>query len=243
MRVSVIGARGRMGATVVDAVHHTSDLELGTLIDLGDPLASVEGNDVAVIFTSPDAVMDAIHACLEASVHCVVGTTGLDEERLAHITAWSREHPDLGVLIVPNFAIGAVLMMQFAKQAAPYFTSVEIIEEHHPQKVDAPSGTAERTAQLIAEARAGMAAAPDATDRGLDGARGAQVGQVPVHSIRMSGRVAHQSVLFGNPGEMLTIRHDSIDRTSFMPGVLLAVRAVGAHPGVHIGLETVLDLA
>lgn len=241
MRIAVIGAKGRMGQAVVDSVTSANGLELGSLIDLGDDLTDVVGNDVAVVFTNPQSALPAIEACLAAGVHCVVGTTGFDDARLDQVRSLSSEHADLGVLIVPNFAIGAVLMMQFARQAAPYFTSVEIIEEHHPDKVDAPSGTAERTAQLIAQARTGMDPAPDATSQGVPGARGAFVHGIPVHAIRMRGLVAHQTVQFGNVGEMLTIRHDSTDRASFMPGVLLAVRAVPDMPGMHIGLEAVLE--
>jgi 4-hydroxy-tetrahydrodipicolinate reductase len=241
MRIAVIGAKGRMGQAVVESVMNADGLELGSLIDLGDALTDVVGNDVAVVFTNPQSALPAIEACLNAGVHCVVGTTGFDDGRLDQVRSLSAEHADLGVLIVPNFAIGAVLMMQFAKQAAPYFTSVEIIEEHHPDKVDAPSGTAERTAQLIAQARTGMGPAPDATSQGVLGARGALVHGIPVHSIRMRGLVAHQTVQLGNVGEMLTIRHDSTDRASFMPGVLLAVRAVADMPGMHIGLEAVLE--
>jgi 4-hydroxy-tetrahydrodipicolinate reductase len=241
MRVAVIGAQGRMGRAVVQAVSDAVDLTLGSTLDLGDDLADVAGNDVAVVFTNPQSAIPAITACLEAGVHCVVGTTGFDDDRLNHVRQLSGDHPALGLIIVPNFAIGAVLMMEFAKRAAPYFTSVEILEEHHPDKVDAPSGTAERTAHLIAEARTGLAPAPDATAEGLKEARGALVHGIPVHSIRMRGLVAHQTVQFGNVGEMLTIRHDSTDRASFMPGVLLAARAIPAMPGMHIGLESVLE--
>lgn len=240
MRVAVIGAHGRMGQAVVAAVTQAADLELGSLIDVGDDLSDVLGNDVAVIFTDPDSAISAIEASLSSGVPCVVGTTGFDGARLTLAQTLSDAHPELGLLIVPNFAIGAVLMMQFAKQAAPYFTSVEIIEEHHPDKVDAPSGTAERTAHLIAEARSGMPAAPDATAQGLVESRGALVSGIPIHSIRMPGLVAHQTVQFGNLGELLSIRHDSTDRASFMPGVVLAVREIPKLKGLHIGLDVVL---
>lgn len=242
MKVAVIGARGRMGSAVIDALQTAEGLQLGAAIDIDDALDDVAGHDVAVIFTSPDAVMDAIRACVDASVHCVVGTTGFDAERIAAVEQLSREHPDLGILIAPNFALGAVLMMDFARRAAPLFSSIEIVEEHHPDKVDAPSGTAVRTAQIIAEARAGSPAMPDATTTALPGARGASVAGVPIHSLRMRGFVANQRVLFGNVGETLTISHDSTDRSSFMPGVLLAVRGITQRPGLHIGLETLLDL-
>lgn len=242
MKVAVIGARGRMGSAVIDALQTAEGLQLGAAIDIDDALDDVAGHDVAVIFTSPDAVMDAIRACVDASVHCVVGTTGFDAERIAAVEQLSREHPDLGILIAPNFALGAVLMMDFARRAAPLFSSIEIVEEHHPDKVDAPSGTAVRTAQIIAEARAGSPAMPDATTTALPGARGASVAGVPIHSLRMRGFVANQRVLFGNVGETLTISHDSTDRSSFMPGVFLAVRGITQRPGLHIGLETLLDL-
>lgn len=242
MKVAVIGARGRMGSAVIDALQTAEGLQLGAAIDIDDAMDDVAGHDVAVIFTSPDAVMDAIRACVDASVHCVVGTTGFDAERIAAVEQLSREHPDLGILIAPNFALGAVLMMDFARRAAPLFSSIEIVEEHHPDKVDAPSGTAVRTAQIIAEARAGSPAMPDATTTALPGARGASVAGVPIHSLRMRGFVANQRVLFGNVGETLTISHDSTDRSSFMPGVLLAVRGITQRPGLHIGLETLLDL-
>ena len=242
MKVAVIGARGRMGRAVVDAITASDGLRLGAAIDIDDSLGDVAGHEVAVIFTSPNAALDAIAACMDASVHCVVGTTGFDAERLSDVERLSREHPHLGILIAPNFAIGAVLMMEFARQAARLFSSIEIVEEHHPDKVDAPSGTAVRTAQIIADARTGMPAMPDATSTALPGARGASVSGVPIHSIRLRGVVANQRVLLGNVGETLTISHDSTDRASFMPGVILAVRGIAQRPGLHIGLETMLDL-
>jgi 4-hydroxy-tetrahydrodipicolinate reductase len=241
MRVAIIGSEGKMGRAVVAAVRGAEGLELGATLDVGDELDEVAGSDVAVIFTSPDAVMSAIHACIDAQVHCVVGTTGITPNHLDQISSWCAES-STNVLVVPNFAIGAVLMMAFAQQAAPYFSGVEIIEEHHPEKVDAPSGTALRTAELIAAARQNRAQPPDATNQGHPEARGANIGGVRVHSIRMDGLVAHQTVQFGNPGELLTIRHDSTDRSSFMPGVVLAVQAVKDLPGVTVGLETVLGL-
>jgi 4-hydroxy-tetrahydrodipicolinate reductase len=172
-------------------------------------------------------------------IHAVVGTTGFDDARMAKLKSLSSSHPEVGILIAPNFAIGAVLMMEFATKAAKYFESAEIIELHHPNKVDAPSGTAARTADLISKARksAGLAAMPDATTTSLDGARGALVGEVPVHSVRLRGLIAHQEVLFGGPGETLSIRHDSLDRAGFMPGVLLGIRSVISRPGVTFGLE------
>lgn len=244
IRVGVLGARGRMGAAVVDAVTAADGLELAAAIDLGDSLDELvaSGCQVIVDFTTPDAVMANLEFAIGRGIHCVVGTTGFDDERVARVRRWCGDNPEVGVLIAPNFSIGAVLMMHLSALAAPYFESVEIIELHHPNKVDAPSGTAAHTATAIAQARADLPAAPDATTSALDGARGARVNDVPVHSVRLRGLVAHQEVLFGGPGETLSIRHDSLDRECFMPGVVLAVRHVGAHPGVSVGLADYLDL-
>lgn len=245
IRVGVIGARGRMGAAVVDAVQASADCELAAAIDLGDSLEELTNSSCQVIvdFTTPDSVMGNMEFCIERGMHCVVGTTGFDEQRIATVRGWVERQPQVGVLIAPNFSIGAVLMMHLSALAAPYFDSVEIIELHHPDKVDAPSGTAAHTAEAIAAARAHLPAAPDATSSALEGARGATVSGVPVHSVRLRGLVAHQEVLFGGPGETLSIRHDSLDRSCFMPGVLLAVRDVAAHPGVSVGLAEYLDLS
>jgi 4-hydroxy-tetrahydrodipicolinate reductase len=233
-----------MGAAVVDAVTAADGLELAAAIDLGDSLDELvaSGCQVIVDFTTPDAVMANLEFAIGRGIHCVVGTTGFDDERVARVRRWCGDNPEVGVLIAPNFSIGAVLMMHLSALAAPYFESVEIIELHHPNKVDAPSGTAAHTATAIAQARADLPAAPDATTSALDGARGARVNDVPVHSVRLRGLVAHQEVLFGGPGETLSIRHDSLDRECFMPGVVLAVRHVGAHPGVSVGLADYLDL-
>ena len=198
--------------------------------------------EIVIDFTHPDVVMDNLKFLIDNGIHAVVGTTGFTEERLGQVEAWLEESRTTAVLIAPNFAIGAVLSMHFAKQAARFFESAEIIELHHPQKADAPSGTAARTARLIADARKGLPPNPDATSTGINGARGADVDGIPVHSVRLAGLVAHQEVLFGTQGETLTIRHDSLDRTSFVPGVLLAVRAVREHPGLTVGLEPLLDL-
>jgi 4-hydroxy-tetrahydrodipicolinate reductase len=238
--VAVLGAKGRMGSEVVRAVSAAPDLELGPQYDVGDRL-DLAGVDVAVDFTHPDGVMDNLKACIEAGVHAVVGTTGFDEERLSTVRGWLGG-TDVGVLVAPNFGVAAVLMMRFAAQAARFFDSVEIVELHHPRKADAPSGTATRTAQLVAKAREGMPAMPDATWTALEGARGALVDGVRVHAVRLAGLVAHQEVLLGGEGETLTIRHDSYDRASFMPGVLLAVRNVAARPGLTVGLDPLLDL-
>lgn len=244
INVGVVGARGRMGATVVQAVEQAGDCALVAAIDLGDDAAVLAGCDVVVDFTTPDAVMGTLQRCIGEGIHCVVGTTGFDDDRLALVRQWCAQSPGTGVLIAANFGIGAVLMMHMAQQAARYFESVEVIELHHPDKVDAPSGTARRTAELIGQARAaaGLGAAPDATIHSLPGARGTEVAGVAVHSVRARGLVAHQEVIFGGPGETLTIRHDSLDRASFMPGVLLAVRTIGSRPGLTVGLEHFLQL-
>jgi 4-hydroxy-tetrahydrodipicolinate reductase len=197
--------------------------------------------DVAVDFTHPSSVMGNLRTCIEAGVHAVVGTTGFDDDRLATLRA-QLEGTEVGVLVAANFGVAAVLMMQFAAQAARFFDNVEIVELHHPGKADAPSGTARRTAELIAQAREGMAAMPDATTQELDGARGADVHGVRVHAVRMAGMVAHQEVILGGEGETLTLRHDSYDRSSFMPGVLLGVRSVPSRPGLTVGLEHLLEL-
>jgi 4-hydroxy-tetrahydrodipicolinate reductase len=235
-----------MGATVCAAVHQAPDMALVAGVDVGEDRAPLAEADVVVDFTHPDAVMDNLRWCVQARVHAVVGTTGFDADRLATVSRWLADAPDVGVLVAPNFGIGAVLMMTFAARAARYFDSVEIVELHHPGKADAQSGTARRTAELVARARrdAGLTpAGPDATTSALDGARGARVEEVPVHAVRLAGLVAHQEVLFGGAGEILTLRHDSLDRTSFMPGVLLAIREIARRPGLTVGLEHLLDLA
>lgn len=241
IKVGVLGARGRMGAEVVAAVEAAADCQLVAALDLGDSLDQLisSGAQVVVDFTTPDSVMANLEFLITHKIHAVVGTTGFDDARLAKLKSLSSAQPEVGILIAPNFAIGAVLMMEFATKAAKYFESAEIIELHHPNKVDAPSGTAARTADLISKARkaAGLAAMPDATTTSLDGARGALVGDVPVHSVRLRGLIAHQEVLFGGLGETLSIRHDSLDRAGFMPGVLLGVRSVISRPGVTFGLE------
>ena len=241
IKVGVLGARGRMGAEVVAAVEVAADCQLVAALDLGDSLDQLisSGAQVVVDFTTPDSVMANLEFLISHKIHAVVGTTGFDDARMAKLKSLSTAHPEVGVLIAPNFAIGAVLMMEFAAKAAKYFESAEIIELHHPNKVDAPSGTASRTAGLISAARkeAQLPAMPDATSTSLDGARGALVGDVPVHSVRLRGLVAHQEVLFGGLGETLSIRHDSLDRAGFMPGVLLGIRSVISRPGITFGLE------
>ena len=243
-RVSVIGAAGRMGSTVCRAVEAADDLELVGRFDEGDDLGDLAGADVVVEFSVPDASAANVAHCVDRGVHVVVGTTGWTEDRVAALRERAAGMPDVGVLIAPNFAIGAVLMMAFAERAARFYESVEVVELHHPDKVDAPSGTAARTADLIGAARedAGLGPVPDATTHDPDGARGARVHGIPVHSVRLRGLVAHQEVLLGGAGELLSIRHDSFDRVSFMPGVLAAVRAVADHRGVTVGLEHYLGL-
>ena len=244
MRVGVLGAKGKVGATMCEAVRSAADLTLSAEVDAGDALSlfTDSATDVVIYFTHPDVVMDNLKFLIGNGIHAVVGTTGFTYARIEQVRSWLAAGPDIGVLIAPNFAIGAVLSMHFAQKAAPYFESAEVIELHHPQKADAPSGTATRTAQLIAEARKGLPPNPDATSTGLPGARGADVDGIPVHSVRVTGLVAHQEVLFGTMGETLTIRHDSLDRTSFVPGVLLAVRQIVQRPGLTIGIEALLDL-
>jgi 4-hydroxy-tetrahydrodipicolinate reductase len=242
-RVAVLGAAGRMGSEVVRAVEAADDLQLAARYEVGDRL-ELSGVDVAVDFTHPDAVMGNLRACVDAGVHAVIGTTGFDQQRLQELRGWLSAAPGVGVLVAPNFGVAAVLMMHFAAQAARFFDSVEIVELHHPGKADAPSGTARRTAELVAAARreAGSPVMPDATSTALDGARGADVDGVRVHAVRLAGLVAHQEVLLGGAGETLTLRHDSYDRASFMPGVLLGVRSVAGRPGLTVGLEALLDL-
>jgi 4-hydroxy-tetrahydrodipicolinate reductase len=243
IKVAVIGAAGRMGSTTCAAIAAAWDLELTAQLDVGDDIAAgLKNADVAVVFSVPETAVEHTVACIDAGVHAVVGTTGWSPESLETVTGALGKAPGIGVLIAPNFALGAVLLMQFATQAARHFESVEVIELHHPDKVDAPSGTARHTATAIAKARAdaGVAPSPDATNTGLDGARGADVDGVRVHSVRLRGLVAHEEVLLGGPGEQLTLRHESFDRVSFMPGVLLGVRTVATRPGLTVGLENYL---
>ncbi|MFT3861553.1 4-hydroxy-tetrahydrodipicolinate reductase [Micropruina sp.] len=243
MKVAVFGARGRMGAEVVRAVETAEGLELVAAVDAGDDRSAVEQAEVVVDFTHPDAVMGNIAWCTGRGINVVVGTTGFTPERLDEARRLA-EQGGAGVLVASNFSIGAVLMMHVSVQAARFFESVEVIELHHPNKADAPSGTSATTAGKIAAARAeaGLGPVPDATTSGLEGARGAQVNGIHVHSVRLRGLIAHQEVLFGGPGETLTIRHDSLDRVSFMPGVIAAVRAVPGLPGLTVGIESILGL-
>ncbi|MEU1894981.1 4-hydroxy-tetrahydrodipicolinate reductase [Streptomyces pristinaespiralis] len=246
LRVAVLGAKGRIGSEAVRAVESAEDMELVAALGRGDKLETLvdSGTEVVVELTTPASVMGNLDFCVRHGMHAVVGTTGWTDERLAQLNTSLAASPETGVLIAPNFSIGAVLTMKFAQQAARYYESVEVVELHHPNKADAPSGTATRTAQLIAAARAeaGCAPQPDATVTALEGARGADVDGIPVHAIRLRGLLAHQEVLLGGEGETLTIRHDSLHHSSFMPGILLGVRRVVSAPGLTFGLENFLDL-
>ena len=245
IKVGVLGANGKMGTQTVATITAAADLELVAALDLGDSIETLKksGAEVVVDFTHPDSVMANLEYAINNGINVVVGTTGFDSAKLAKVKELLANNPKVGALIAPNFGLGAVLMMQFAAQASKYFESVEIVELHHPAKADAPSGTAARTAELMTQARkdAKLPAAPDATNSGNPAARGGKVGDIPVHSIRLRGLVAHQEVLLGGPGETLTIRHDSLDRAGFMPGVLLGVRQVVNHPGLTFGLENFLS--
>jgi 4-hydroxy-tetrahydrodipicolinate reductase len=245
-KIAVLGAKGRMGSESVRAIGAADGLEVVAEIDQGDSLDLITsaGAEVALDFTQPGVALDNVRWCVEHGVHVVVGTSGFDDDRIAEVRSLLGEDPSTGVLIVPNFSIGAILMMRFAETAAPFFESIEVIEMHHPGKIDAPSGTAVRTAELMAEARAaaGSPPLPDATTSDPDGARGAKIRDIPVHSVRARGFVASQQILFGGVGEAFTIRHDSHDRGSFMPGVVAAVSAVSGRPGVTVGLDAVLGL-
>ena len=244
LKVGVLGARGKVGREVCRAVEAASDMELVAAVDADDSIDDLvsRGASMVVDFTHPDVVMGNLEFCIDHGIHAVVGTTGFDDGRLAQLRAWLERAPGTGVLVAPNFSVGAVLMMRFAQEAARFFESVEIVELHHPEKADAPSGTARRTAQLVAAARlaAGSPPIPDATSTALDGARGADVEGIRVHGLRIRGLVAHQEVILGGLGETLTIRHDSLDRASFTPGVLLGLRTIGSRPGLTVGLEQFL---
>jgi 4-hydroxy-tetrahydrodipicolinate reductase len=245
MKVAVLGAKGRMGAETVAAIESASDLTLSSALDLGDSLDQLvkTGTEVVIDFTHPDSVIKNLEFAINNGIHVVVGTTGFDDKKLSELKNLLSKNPKVGALIAPNFGLGAVLMMQFSQKAAQYFESVEIIELHHANKVDAPSGTAIRTAELITDARkqSKKGAMPDASKTIIPGARGAKVGDVPIHSVRSHGYVAHQEVIFGDAGETLSIRHDSINRAGFMPGVLIGVRNVAKHPGLTVGLENYME--
>lgn len=245
-KVAVLGAYGKLGSAVCEAVESADDLELVARIGRGDELSAITdaGAEVAVDVTTLEAVMGNTEFCLSQGVHTVIGTSGFGPDRVAQLEAWLEKAPEVGAMVVPNFSVGAVLMMRFAELAAAHFPSVEIVETHHELKADAPSGTARRTAEVVAAARlaAGVGPGPDATVSALEGARGAAVEGIPVHSLRMSGSVAHQEVVLGGVGELLTIRHDSLSHASFAHGVLAAIRGIGSRPGLTIGLEDVLGI-
>jgi 4-hydroxy-tetrahydrodipicolinate reductase len=243
--VGVLGARGRMGTAVCQAVAAAGGMTVVTAVDAGDDRNSLTQCDVVIDFTQPGAVLGNLQWCIGHGVDVIVGTSGFTQDRQDTVSGWLADAPGVRVLIVPNFSVGAVLMMRFAAQAARFFESAEIIELHHAGKLDAPSGTAARTAAMIGAARAaaGLGPVPDATVTAADGARGAVNDGVHVHSVRLPGLVAHQEVLLGGHGETLTIRHDSLDRASFMPGVLLAVRGLSSlPPGLTVGLDPLLGL-
>jgi 4-hydroxy-tetrahydrodipicolinate reductase len=246
IKVGVLGAYGKLGSAIVAGLEGSEGVEVVARIGSSDPLEALADSGAAVVVdvTTPDAVMGNLEFCISRGIHAVVGTTGFDDGRLATLRRWLDDAPGVGVLVAPNFSIGAILMMRFAAQAAPFFESVEIVELHHPTKADAPSGTARRTAELVAAARrdAGLGPVPDATSTALDGARGAVVDGIHVHGLRIRGLVAHQEVVLGGVGETLTIRHDSLDRTGFVPGVLAGITGVTRHPGLTVGLESFLDL-
>ena len=246
LRVGVLGAKGRMGAEVCKAISEAKDMKLVAALDAGDAVSTLasEGANVVVDFTTPDVVMEHLDWLIHNGVHAVVGTTGFTAERIAQVEKWSSEKPETGILIAPNFSIGAILMTRLASEATRFFESVEIVELHHPNKIDAPSGTSVHTAKAIAKARkaANMPPQPDATEPKFMDARGVNVEGVPIHSVRLRGLVAHQEVIFGDVGETFTIRHDSFDRVAYMPGVLVGVRGVFEHPGLTIGLDKYLGL-
>ena len=246
LRVGVIGAEGQMGSLTCQAIEDASDLELVARIGRAGSARDAKdaGATVVVDFTEPQSVLENLRSVVELGLHAVVGTSGFDAQRLEIVEKLVQQHSGVGVLVAPNFAVGAALLLRFAREAASRFESVEIVELHHPKKLDAPSGTAVHTAEQIAAARrsAQLPAMPDATVHEVPGARGASVSGIPIHSLRIRGLVAHEEVVFGGVGETLTIRHDSHDRTAFMPGVMLAVREVSQRPGLTVGIESLLGL-
>jgi 4-hydroxy-tetrahydrodipicolinate reductase len=243
IKVGVIGAAGRMGSEARRAIEDDPELELVAGVGHRDSLDALTaaGAEVAVDFTTPGAVKDNVRFCVDNGIHIVVGTTGLGDEGLAEIEGWMRDS-SANVVVAPNFAIGAVLMMSFAARAAPWFKTADIVERHHERKLDSPSGTALRTAKLMNEGRREPWSSPSGGQESLSGSRGGDAGGIRVHSLRVPGSVAHQEVVLGSPGETLTIRHDSLERASFMPGVVLAVKKVPSLSGLTVGLEHLLDL-
>ncbi|MGO3024694.1 MULTISPECIES: 4-hydroxy-tetrahydrodipicolinate reductase [unclassified Brevibacterium] len=246
IRVAVIGAKGRMGSHAVDAINDAEGLELVAALGSSDSLETLleQNIDVAVELTVPKSTEDNVRFLVENGIDTVVGTTGWDNDRLARLEDTLKDHPQTAVLIAPNFSIGAVLAMRFAELAAPYFDSAEVVEIHHTRKLDAPSGTANHTAQRIAAARnaAGLPAVPDSTESDPQGARGAVIDGIHVHAIRQQGMNAHEEILFGSDGEALTIRTDSHSTSAFMPGIVTAVRSIADYTGLIHGLENMLDL-
>ena len=246
IRVAVIGAKGRMGSHAVDAINDAEGLELVAALGSSDSLETLldQNIDVAVELTVPKSTEDNVTFLVENGIDTVVGTTGWDNDRLARLEGTLKNHPQTAVLIAPNFSIGAVLAMRFAELAAPYFDSAEVVEIHHTRKLDAPSGTANHTAQRIAAARnaAGLPAVPDSTESDPQGARGAVIDGIHVHAIRQQGMNAHEEILFGSDGEALTIRTDSHSTSAFMPGIVTAVRSIADYTGLIHGLENMLDL-
>jgi len=245
-RIAVVGARGRMGVASVRAIEASSDLTVVAEIDVDDDVQDIvdRNAEVVLVFSPPDVAHEQVQWCIKQGLHVVVGTSGFDERAVEQIRAALVDHADVSVFVVPNFSVSAVLMTKFATQAAPFFESVEIIEMHHPGKVDAPSGTAQHTAELIGRARseAGCAPSPDATYLDPHGVRGGQIEGVSVHAVRVRGFMSSQEVLFGVDGEILRLRYDSVTRESLMPGVLTALRAVPKLTGVTVGLDAVLGL-
>lgn len=246
LRVAVMGADGRMGEETCRAVEAANDLKLVARIDRAGSARNAKDADASIVvdFTEPSSVLANVRSVLELGMHSVVGTSGFDNERLAIVGELAQHHPSIGVVVAPNFAVGSALLMRFAREAASHFETVEIVELHHRDKLDAPSGTAVHTAEQIAVARGDARPfdAPDATVHEMPGARGALVSGIRVHSVRLRGLVAHEEVLFGSAGETLTLRHDSLDRSAFMPGVLLAIRTVASRPGLTVGIESLLGL-
>lgn len=246
LRVGVLGARGKTGREVCHALSEAPDLELVATVNRDDDLADLLSTEVHAVvdFTHPDVVMDSLQFCIAHGIHAVVGTTGFDDQRLARLRSWLEASPSTGVLVAPNFSVGALLMIRFAQAAARFYESVEVVELHHPDKVDAPAGTARQVAQLLAQARAeaGLGAVPDGTTSALSGARGADIDGIRVHSLRVRGLVGHEEVILGGNGETLRVRHDSLARASFAPGVLTGLRTVGSRPGLTVGLEHVLEM-
>lgn len=243
IKVGVIGAIGRMGSETCRAIEAEDDLDLAARVGSNDSLDGLieAGVQVAVEFTTPNTVHDNVRFCIDRGIHCVVGATGLTDAQLHELDEFADER-GVGVFVAPNFALGAVLMMRFAAQAARYYDWAEIIERHHEKKLDAPSGTALRTVEMMGRARNKPWERPEKDKESLAGARGGDASGVRVHSLRLPGSVAHQEVILGSTGETLTIRHDSLDRSSFMPGVILSIRRVSDLRGVTVGLENLLDI-